>query len=83
MKAILTIIFILVAAWMLVKYLDNQPARPVQPVGVDLEEPRGPEPVLQSNDRRYYSPQEKAKNTEEVLMQGVDKKREQIEAAAQ
>ena len=83
MRVIVTIIFVLLAAWMLVSYMDDQPAKPVQPVGVDLEEPRGQEPILQSSDRRYYSPLEKAKNTEEVLMQGVEKKREEIEAATQ
>ena len=83
MRVIATIVLVFVLAWMLVNYVDNQPKQRPRPVETDLTEPGAPEAVLQSSDRRYYSPIDKAKNTENVLMEGVDKKREQIEAAAQ
>ena len=83
MRLIATIVLVLVLAWMLVNYVDNQPKQRPRPVETDLTEPRAPEAVLQSSDRRYYSPQEKARNTEDVIMQAADKRREQIEAAAQ
>ena len=83
MRAIITIIFVLVIAWMLVNYMDNRPAPVVKPIDVELSEAAPTEAEQQSSDRRYYSPQEKAKNTEQVLMDGANKKREQIEAATQ
>ena len=83
MRVIATIVLVLVLAWMLMNYLDNLPKPVPRPIEAELTEPREPEAVLQSSDRRYYSPIEKAKNTEDVLMEGVDKKREQIEAATQ
>jgi hypothetical protein len=79
MRVIATILLVLVIAWMLVKYMDNQPKPPPRPVEVEFTEPA----ILQSSDRRYSSPIEKAKNTEAVLMEGVDKKRKEIEAATQ
>lgn len=78
MRVIATIILVLVLAWMLMNYIDNQPKPTPRRIQAELTEP-----VLQSSEPRYYSPIEKAKHTEEVLMEGVDKRREQIEAATQ
>ncbi len=83
MRVIATIILVLVLAWMLMNYMDSRPEQPVQPIEAQLDEPRAPEAVLQSSDRRYYSPVQKAKNTEQVLMDGANKRREEIEAATQ
>ena len=83
MRVIATIILVLGLAWMLMNYMDNRPKPTPQPIGVDLTEQRDRETMLQSSDRRYINPQQKAKNTEQVLMDGANKRREEIEAATQ
>jgi hypothetical protein len=83
MRVIATIILVLVLAWMFTNYMDNRPKRTPAPIEADLTEPRTPEAMLQSTDRRYINPQQKARNTEQVLMDGANKRREEIEAATQ
>ena len=46
MRVIVTVVLVLALAWMLMKYLDNQPKQVPRPIGVALEEPGEPEVVL-------------------------------------
>lgn len=83
MRVIATIILVLALAWMLMNYMESRPEPPQRPVEAELTEPGNPEPVLPSSGRQFYSPIQKAKNIEQVLMEGAEKRREEIEAATQ